>query len=68
MDLDALDIGPRPLIDDEGDVDASRGLIARDARYGVREGIAELGQLDREDFGGFVQRVAVKRRAGAGEK
>ena len=63
MDFDALDIGSRSLIDHEGDVDAPGIGIAECTGEGLRKGIAELRQLDREDLGGFVQRVAVEHGA-----
>jgi len=38
MNLDALDIGPGPLIDHEINVDASCRFIPADTRRGLREG------------------------------
>ena len=64
MDVDALDIGSRALIDHEGDVDPPCRGIADGAGEGLREGKAESCQFDREDVGCLVQRAAVEHRAG----
>ena len=67
VDFDALDIGPGALIDHEGNIDASRGLIADESGRCIREGVAKFRHLDRQDFGGLVEGVAVERCAGTGE-
>ena len=68
VDIDALDIGSRPLIDRKRNVDAPRVGIVGGAGEDLREGKTELGELDRENFGGLVQRAAVEHRAGPRHK
>ena len=48
VDIDALDIGPRPLIDLQRHIDAPRFGIAGGAGHGLRKGIAELGHFGRD--------------------
>ena len=66
MDFDPLDIGSRPLFDDEGDVDTLRGGIAGEARGRLGKGIAELCHFDGQKLGGLVQSVAVEYRTWVG--
>src|SRR6202022_742449 len=58
VDLDALDIGPRPLIDHKGNIDALCSGIACGAGDRLCEGKTELRKLDRKNFVGLVERVA----------
>ena len=64
VDFDALDIGSRPLIDHEGDVDAHSRGVARGAGDGLRKGKAEFCEFDRKDLACLVQRTAVEHGAG----
>ena len=68
MDFDAFDVGPRPLIEHEGDIDAPRIGVAGGARDGLRKGIAEFCEFDGENFVCLVQHIAVEHGAGPRKK
>ncbi len=58
-DVDALDIGPDPFIDDEDDVDQVVLRVAVAARAHRRKRISVLGDLDSDVFDRLFDRVAV---------
>ena len=59
MDVDALDIGARALVDDEGDVDGARLRIAVAARAHGGERIAAPRHLDGDILDRLFDRLAV---------
>ncbi len=63
VDLNALDIGPRPLIDHEGNIDAPSSGIAGGAGDSLCEGKTKLRELGRKNFVRLVQRVTVEHGA-----
>src|SRR5262249_22661478 len=58
-DIDALDIGPRALVDEEQHADCPGLRIAVAARPRLAERITAARQLDRHVFDGFFDRLAV---------
>src|SRR5205823_2017183 len=65
-DVDALDVRPRPLVDDENHVDEMRRRIPVAARTHLGKGVTALRHLDRHVLAGLLHRLDVVDRAGLG--